>query len=149
MVFTEPVDFREALQSRAMKAALPNKLSSRELQKLDPELRERSLFAAGVSRMDVLGKIDELTRKIVQPNRTNRTDKTDGGQRTVTEGMDLATARVELRKFLESIGYKPEPGKEGTIQDLRSEQRLNLILETNAQQAQDTGRGHRATTKRC
>src|SRR4051812_6378209 len=123
MIFTQPVDFREALDSRAMRAALPNKLFSRELQNLDPELRERSLFAAGVSRMDVLAKIDELTRKMIQPARVDRTE--DGVTRKVTEGMDLATARVELRKFLDSIGYKPEPGKEGTIQDLRSEQRIN------------------------
>src|ERR1044072_9393649 len=117
MVFTQPVEFREAPASRAMKTALANKLSSRELQRLDADLRERSLFAAGVSRMDVLGKIDELTRKIGQPRSPDRgrpgTGEFGGVVKTVTEGMDLATARVELRKFLESIGYKPEPGKEG------------------------------------
>ena len=39
-------------------------------------------------------------------------------------------ARGEMREFNDSIGYEPKPGTEGTIQDLSSDGRLNLIFRT-------------------
>jgi hypothetical protein len=138
MLFTEPVDYREALLSRAVKSALPNELSSGELARLDAALRERAKFSAGVTRIDFIDRFDALAEAIVSPQRIDRV-MPEGTIQTVTEGMDFATARLELKNFLRSIQYHPEEGEAGTIQDLSSDGRLNLILNTNVQQAQGYG----------
>jgi hypothetical protein len=46
----------------------------------------------------------------------------------------------EILKVLDALGYQAEPGKEGTIEDLRSNQRLNLILNTNTAMVRGYGR---------
>jgi hypothetical protein len=40
---------------------------------------------------------------------------------------------------LASLGYQPDPDKRGTLQDLSSDRRINLVLETNAAVAQGEG----------
>jgi len=49
--------------------------------------------------------------------------------------IDLATARTQLKQLLVQLDYAPGPGMEETLQDLGSDTRLNLILETNADMA--------------
>jgi hypothetical protein len=44
--------------------------------------------------------------------------------------VNLATARLELQDFLAETGYEPLLGEEGTLDDLGSEERINLVLDT-------------------
>jgi hypothetical protein len=134
MLFTEPVEFREALESREVKVLLPTTLSSRELEQMSPETRERAAFSARVANAGFIAEFDTLTREILNPRRVQRED----GSRA-TEGMDFATARLKLKEYLDRTGYQAAEGEEGTIKDLRSDKRLNLILETNTQMAQGYG----------
>jgi hypothetical protein len=138
MLFTQPVDFREALQARAVKSALLNNLSSQELAQFDPALLERAKFSAGVMRLDIIDRFDALATAIVAPRQMDRV-MPEGNIQTVTHGMDYATARLEMKQLLDSIRYRPQEGKAGTIQDLRSNPRLNLILKMNTQQVQNYG----------
>ena len=79
-----------------------------------------------------LQEIKDRVESILRP----RTVLRDG--RPVTEGMDITTARAELKQVLRSIGY--QPGEQaGTIQDLGSDRRLELQLKTNVESAQGYG----------
>jgi hypothetical protein len=49
----------------------------------------------------------------------------------VTEGLDIATARLEMKQLLQSLGYQPEAGQAGTLKDLSSDARINLQLRQN------------------
>lgn len=121
ILLTEPAPFAEALSRRAVQRVLPTTLRTRLLSRIQPALLERSLLSAGVTDVEFLqeagGLIDELL----------------GGQVNVTE------QRLRLREYLARAGYRPEPGKEGTVQDLRSTRRLDLILRTNADMARGYG----------
>jgi len=133
MAFTSPVPFREALQSREVKALLPTTLSSRQIMRLAPELRERAAFSASTANAGYLQRISDVIHRVLDPHTVIR----DG--RPVTEGLDVATARLTLKEALKEIGYQPDPAKRGTIQDLSSDRRLNLIIKTNVEMAQGYG----------
>ena len=52
---------------------------------------------------------------------------------------DRAQARLKIRAVLDKLNYTAVPGKEGSLTDLRSDRRLNLILDTNVAQANGYG----------
>lgn len=133
VLFDKPVPFREALQSREVKAALPTTLSSRQLLALAPELRERAAFSARTSNAWYVQQISDKVRAILDPHTVQR----DG--RPVTEGLDVARARLELKEALKAISYTPDPAERGTIEDLSSDTRLNLVIKTNTEMAQGYG----------
>jgi hypothetical protein len=133
MLFAKPIPFQAALDSRKVRALLPTELASRDLRLIAPELKERASFSAKVTRAEVLDEFDRLSESLVQPRRVMR----DGVE--VTEGLTLPYAREQMRDFLKSIGYAPEPGTEGTIQDLTSRRRLDVKLKTDVQMMQGFG----------
>lgn len=122
MTFRTPLPFKEALESRAARSVLPTDFRTRLLQEIPAEIRERSFFSAGVTNADFLDRANSSIDDLVS------------GQ------VDRATKRLELKKLLESLQYRPVEGEEGTLTDLSSDSRLNLILDTNLEQAQGYGR---------
>jgi hypothetical protein len=54
--------------------------------------------------------------------------------------LDPATARVKLKQALQDQGYSPAEGERGTIKDLSSDARINLVVKTNVELAQGAGR---------
>ena len=126
----KPMDFREALDHEAVKRLLPTTLKSADLMKIDAGIRERSRFAAQVTDGQFLTEADTLIKSILGP---------EPDAHGVITGMDDAQARVVLRDYLTGVDYHPEPGKEGTIEDLGADSRLNLILKTNVQMARGYG----------
>lgn len=129
MTLSEPIPFREALQSRAVKRILPTNLTSAELMRIDAAIRERAMFSAQTLLEDYLKDISKRVETILNPV------SVDGR----TEGMDTATARLELKESLRKLAYSPEPDQRGTIQDLSSDARINLVLKTNVEMAQGYG----------
>jgi len=117
MTFEEPIDFNEALARREVRAFLPTDMGHEELKSLGSELRERSLLLARVENAEFGNRVLELAKQVAQGKESN-----DVG-------------RWKLRELLDRMDYKAPQGKEGTIQDLRSDVRLNLILRTQAQMA--------------
>jgi hypothetical protein len=118
MIFRTPIPFAEAIQSRIVRQLLPTDLRTDLLSTIPAELRERAVFSSGVQSAETLQKISDLVDGIV------------GGE------LGRAEARTELKRFLGSLGAEVD---ETDLTDLRSDARLNLILDTNTQMAQGYG----------
>ncbi len=141
MLFDEPIDFQDAIDSNKAKALLPTTLSSKELHEIAPELRSRALFSARNAHASVLQKLDDVLGEIIQPKQVARADRETPAnpEGKTTTGMNYTQARLKLKDELNRIGYVPKAGEEGTIKDFGSDQRLNLMLETNANMANGFG----------
>lgn len=133
--------FTEALKHLAAKALLPTGMSSAELRQVDAGIRRQSLFSARTLLDYHLENIDAVVGSALTPQTEQREDRVtpENPQGNVTVGLNPATARAELRQGLQDHGYVPPPGEKGTITDLSSDTRLNLIVKTNVQLAQGAG----------
>lgn len=115
----------------------PTAWGSADIRQLDQALRERAVFSARTTNARYIQSLKDRIERYLE-----------GGYKG-----DLATLRVELRQELARVGYHPErgfpgdaaldipPARPGSLQDLSSERRLNLIL--NTQLALMTGRAQR------
>lgn len=122
ITFSQPISFAEALQSREVRSLLPTTLSSADLRDaLEQAFIDRAVFSARMNNAEFLQEIDDVTRDFVEGK------------------INLATARLRLLQKLREIGYQPTPGEEGTLKDFTSDERIDLIIRTNAQIAQGYG----------
>lgn len=126
-LFTNPLPFAEAIASRKAKAILPTSLMTRDLDRIRPEIRQAVQFSAQTTNAAHVQKIKELLDKAVGISET-------------TPGESWGNAMQELRNSLDGLRYKPAPGKAGTMEDLRSDPRVRLIVETNQKMAHGFGR---------
>lgn len=103
----------QPLDLLAAKTLVPSDMRSAEWSRVAQWTRERSFYMSGVTRHEILQEMRDIVK---------------------LEAAGEA-GEYELRKrweeTLERIGYKPEPGQEGTIKDLRSLRRFNIALRTN------------------
>mgnify|MGYP000606127171 CR=1 FL=1 len=119
--------FNLALDLAATRGVLPSALGSAEQRRtLARSLRRGMVFSARVAKADYLTAIYDEVNRILE-----------GGYES-----DMPAARLRLRGLLTRLQYTPEtgfpgdaqlgipPAEPGSLQDLRSEERLNLILET-------------------
>ena len=123
----------DAAEVARIRSLLPTSLGSAEIRDaIAADVRARAVFSAKVSNVTFLGSIKFVIDELAN-------GKTD-----------LATARWYLAETLKEIGYTPEDGfpedagnppdaVAGSLQDLRSQRRLELILRT--QLALMRGRG--------
>ena len=122
MIVRTPIPFREALARHEVRAVLPTNLSSAELRRLNNQILQRSFFSARTALETYLQgaktRISELVEGTVDP----------------------ATVRADLRRLLQELGYRPDPDERGSITDLSSDRRLDLVIKTNTEIAQ--GYGH-------
>ena len=110
-VYPAPTNFREALDTRAVKMILPTDLRTDMLRQLPRAVRERSLFSAGVQNTDFLTRAAEAIERIL-------------GQES-----NAATERTALRQLADSLG----------MDELAKDGRLNLILDTQTGMAEGYG----------
>ena len=129
MIFDTPVSFAEALQARAVKTVLPTTAGSRLLATLPAEIRERATFSARVHNINVLDTIHGLLEEM------QRSEEAGPG-----ESVSRSHFRHQVREMLAATGYEPPEDKEGTLQDLSSDRRLNLIVDMGMSQARNYGR---------
>jgi hypothetical protein len=134
-----PTPFAEAVDHLLAKKQMPTDLSSAELRQLDAGIKRQSLFSARTTLQYHLDNIFTAVESVLNPKTEQRADRVTATnpQGNVTTGMNPATARSFLRQGL--TGYLPKPGEEGTIKDLSSDARLNLVVKTNVQLAQGAG----------
>jgi hypothetical protein len=118
VIFTDPLPFSEALNSRLVRTLLPTDLRTDLLDTIPAALRERSVFSAGVQNANVLQQINDSVDTLLN------------GESSIAE------QRVEMKKLLDSLGDDVD---ETDLTDIRSDARLNLILETQLAQAQGAG----------
>lgn len=133
MTFLEPLPFYEALDLAQQKQLLPTNLSSAELRQLSADLRRRSVFSARVLDADFLQEIDELTERMAGGLREDfSVAGAPQAKGRESRMLSIAEAKAQLGEYLEKIGYEPEnPDDIGTIKDLRTDARRQLIVETN------------------
>lgn len=116
--------FRQAVQSVMRRGLMPTTLKSSQLEALDAAIRARAMFSARVTMTGFLAGIRDQVGALVAG------EQPGPGQYT-----NPATVRVELQKILDAHDYQPDEGRAGTIEDIRSDQRLNLIVRTQEQMA--------------
>lgn len=132
---TDAVPFKEAIANLQQKGLLPLKLNSAQIRQLDATLRRQSIFSAQTTLTSYLDEIKQTVASIIEPKQVQR----EGETQTVTEGFNPASARQALREKLKSLGYAPGEDEAGTIKDLSSDARINLIVKTNTDLAQGAG----------
>ncbi len=129
--------FLEAIRNLARRKLLPTTLNSAQLSQLAPAIRQRSFFSATVANAKVLAKykrmlLDQMegaTEEVVSPS----------GVRSIAyKETSLAKFKERARDFLVQEGLASEADfKNDSIKNLASSSRLQLIYNTNIQQANE------------
>ena len=140
----DALPFKEAVANLQKKGLLPTTLSSAQIRQLDGALKRQSVFSARTTIDGYLGEIKKTVASIIEPKQVTRMVEDEAGNmvpatQTVTEGYNPATARAQLRDTLKKFGYAPDDEDAGTIKDLSSDARLNLVVKTNTELAQGAG----------
>lgn len=138
--FTTARPLKEAVDSISRRTPLGTALNSAELERLPLEVRDAAFFSAQVQSEKFL--IDAQTR-ITQRIRLERSKLADG-KPGVT--MDRRRFIDEMRVELKKAGYRPDPKKKDSLQDLSSSGRLGLIWDMNLSQANGAARWKAGTT---
>jgi len=136
-----PVPFTEAVQHLAAQDLMPTDLGTAGLRALSGSLKRQSVFSAHTLLEYHLQNIQDVVGSIVEPQTIERADRITPENPTgkVTVGMNPATARAALRKGLLDHGYTPNADEAGTIKDLASDGRLDLVIQTNVDMAHGAG----------
>lgn len=111
MMFGRPIPLNAALASQAVKTVLPTSLRSRMLSQLPLEVRKRSMFSAGVVSADTLQTVNDSILEVLKGNQTEE------------------QTRSLLQRLPDIIGDE----------ELKSNGRLRLVLETNIDLARGYG----------
>lgn len=122
-------------------------MGSAELAQLEVEIQERSLFSSKTLIESVLEKYLQRIPQILAPRQVRRPDRVtpENPEGWVTEAPDAGTVRLEIRRLLASAGHVTDPDKAGTIQDLSSDPRINLVIDHNVAEARAYGHHIQAT----
>ena len=123
----------EALKQWRSRESFPTDLSSAEIRGFSRELHLRSVMSARTTKTEYVQEI---------------ADTVDG---LLSGKFGMAEGRYRLFKKLKQLGYDPEvgfpsdmanvpPAERGSIQDLSSDARITLVLETNMRIAANYGR---------
>jgi hypothetical protein len=111
----------------------PTEFSSAELRTMSREFRQRAVFSARMTNADAVKGLADVVDEILQGK------------------IDMATGRLRLFRKLKQLGYDPAvgfpqdmadvpPAEAGSLRDLSSASRIDLMLETNVRMAQGYGR---------
>lgn len=129
--------FLEAIRNLFRRKEAPSGMTSREWQSVAPAIRQRSFFSATVANAKVLAKykrmlLDQMegaTEEVVSPS----------GVRSIAyKETSLAKFKERARDFLVQEGLASDADfKNESIQNLASSSRLQLIYNTNIEQANE------------
>lgn len=146
-----PVPFIEAIKSLVARKVMPTNLDSEALKQIDAGIRRQSFFSAENNLSPVLDGIQKIIGSIINPEQVTRLPKDEleraaavrgvpGLTKEVTTGFDPASARVAIKQILRDNRYSPASDVRGTIKDLSSDARVNLVVKTNVELAHGAGR---------
>lgn len=120
---------RHAVDNITRRVVVPSGMTSREWELLQAEIRLRAFFSAGVENERILEEMRERLQARIE------LAKREG--RTVDRGVFIE----EMREIIRQTGYKrDEDVKRGSLRDLKSTRRLELIWDMNLAQAQGYAR---------
>lgn len=112
---------QSALRKVSASGHLPTTLGSDEMEGIRAQIRRRAVFSATVAKTRILDGIRDVTEKVLRKE------------------MSPLTARQVLLDTIKRTRYRAPEGKEGTIQDLTSDARLDLIVRTQVDMARGYG----------
>lgn len=140
MIFSRPTTLTDALRHQTLKRALalsPD-IGSREIQEFIPaQIRDRSFFSAKTPYAEYLSDVNVQIGRLVQPDVRIGPDglvPTASG-----ESISPAQVRARMKQTLAALGYQPDPEKRGGLQDLSSDRRVNLIIDTQLKMSRGYG----------
>lgn len=142
MTISDLQPFSQALQAQQQKAVLPTALDSATIrQQLDAATRRQSFFSSQTMFGTYLDQLKADVESILNPTTQSRADRVTAANPlgNVSTGQDLPTARLRAKELLQRLGYSPQEGEAGTIKDLSSDARINLVIQTNKSLAQGAG----------
>lgn len=130
--------FAGAVQALVRRKALPTQLDSAALRQLGADFHRNNLVSAKTLITDLLDGYKDAVGSIINPVTVKRADRVtaDNPEGYVTEGYDPATARLKIKELQKSLGMQPG---DGSITDLTSDARINLVIKTNVELAQGAG----------
>lgn len=127
MIFSDPTSLPDAVKILLAKNVMPTSLDTAGIRELDATLRNQSFTSAQTLNPYLLQLYKDRVAGILNPPKTGTTPLNQG------------YIREEIKDFLHSIGYQPNPDEAGTLKDLSSDARINLVVKTNVEMAQGQG----------
>jgi len=112
------------------KKVMPTWLTTDDLRQIDATVRSQSFFSAQTMLNDLLEKYKDRIGGILNPVPA-------AGEATTQ--FSPAYVRQDIKQFLQEIGYAPAPEDAGTLKDLSSDARINLVIKMNTELAQGQG----------
>jgi hypothetical protein len=135
MQFARPVPFEEALWKIGDRTPIGSQLNSTTWGAVPLALRERAFFSSQVESVRFL----QRARESIQDFLSGAKEVLADGQ-TVLKTGSRADFVKQLSAFAIAEGMGPlDPEDAGTIKDITSQKRLELIFDTQTRQAQDYG----------
>jgi hypothetical protein len=133
--------FADALASLVRRQVMPTSLNSSQIRGIEASIKRQSFFSAQTTLTDYLDGLKADITSIVNPLQVRRADRVtpDNPEGLVTTGFDPAAARLRAKEVLAKLGYAPGEDIAGTLQDLSSDRRINLVIKTNVELAQGAG----------
>ena len=111
------------------KALVGSKIGSEEWSRIHAGMRDRAFIISRIEDQRIHYDVRRLVSEVTRMN------------------LDPSEYRREIRKRLQELGYAPKPGEEGTIKDLYSKRRLDVILQQNRDQTRGFIQFKQFTTK--
>lgn len=105
-----------------LQTSVPSDLRTAQWSALPVWCRERAFWVASLDQADTLDGIRKSLRGVLEGNYNH------------------AEARARIREILNDHGYAAPEGLEGTIKDLRTDQRLDVMIRTNVEMARGWAR---------
>ena len=141
MLFDTPVSIDTALAHQHAKAVLPTSLSSREIQEqLSADIRRQSFYSARTMKADYLNDFARMVKNLVSGDMVEDHDTGELRKRGKAEGFNPSLVRTRAQNFLKESGYEPDPSEAGSLTDLSSDKRVDLIIDTQTKMAQGYAR---------
>jgi len=140
MLFDKPISISDALRFETLKKvlALSDSIGSQDIHDFIPaHIRETAFFSARTPYVGILSTLQESIGRMLQPG----TRMTPDGLQGPVPGDSISPARVraDIQQQYAALSYDPGAEKRGTIQDLSSDPRVNLIINTQLSMANGQG----------
>ena len=130
MIIDDPVPLSEAVKFMLAKDILPTNLDSAGLRELDAAIRRQSMFSAKTTNEYLLQLYRDRIAGILHP---------EPAEGQATTDFSPAYVRQAVKDLLVETGYQPEADQRGTVKDLSSDARINLVIQTNRDMARSAG----------
>lgn len=140
MTFTQPIPFEEALDKLGRRSPIGSTLTSEQWGMVPLALRERAMFSSQVENVRFLQRTKDSLTDFLSASREELT-LPDGSKTTALKTGSRAQFVEQMREFAiaEGMGDLVPADKRGTIQDITSERRLQIIFDTQVKSATSYG----------